>query len=220
MVVTKHLNLDGTSHGFWMEAAPAHPGLFALSAPWPDGRRHKDFMRERFNHSTANIVLLREWSGGSVGIDKHGSAQVIYELEERDRRNMIQGIKETGRILAAAGAVGLSTLHSDLLEVASSNGNTSLSQNELDRFYDLVEKRGILPNRLMLFSAHIMGSCRMGADESLVAVSVEGELLGVRNLFIADASVFPTTLGANPMITIMSMAKRTSEFVAKRLAAK
>jgi choline dehydrogenase-like flavoprotein len=219
VVVSKYLNLNDTNHGFWMEAAPAHPGLFALSAPWPDGRRHKNFMRERFNHSTANIVLLREWTSGSVSVDKHGSAIVNYELEERDRRNMVQGIKETGRILAAAGARGLSTLHSDLLEVDAPKGSTSLSQKELDGFNNLVEKRGIAPNRLMLFSAHIMGSCRMGADESLAAVSVEGELLGVRNLFIADASVFPTTLGANPMITIMSMSKRTSEFVARRLDA-
>ena len=218
VVVTKHLDLDGTNHGFWMEAAPAHPGLFALSSPWPDGRRSKDFMRERFNHSTANIVLLREWSAGSVGVDKHGSAVVNYKLEEKDRKNMIQGIKETGRILAAAGAFGLSTLHSDLVEVRAPEGKPALSQDELDRFYDTVEKRGIAPNRLMLYSAHIMGSCRMGSDESLAAVSVEGELLGVRNLFVADASVFPTTLGANPMITIMSMSKRTSEFVAKRLA--
>jgi choline dehydrogenase-like flavoprotein len=217
VVVTKHLNLDGTSHGFWMEAAPAHPGLFALSSPWPGGQRNKDFMRERFNHSTANIVLLREWSAGSVGVDKHGSAVVNYKLQEKDRENMIRGIKETGRILAAAGASGLSTLHSDLVEVRAPEGKAALSQNELDRFYDTVEKRGIAPNRLMLYSAHIMGSCRMGSDESLAAVSVEGELLGVRNLFVADASVFPTTLGANPMITIMSMSKRTSEFVSKRL---
>ena len=130
---------------------------------------------------------------------------------------MIRGIKETGRILAAAGASSLSTLHSESGRSQAPEGKTSLSQNELDRFYDTVEKRGIAPNRLMLYSAHIMGSCRMGSDESLSAVNVEGELLGVRNLFVADASVFPTTLGANPMITIMSMSKRTSEFVAKRL---
>ncbi|HVB12226.1 MAG TPA: GMC family oxidoreductase N-terminal domain-containing protein [Nitrososphaerales archaeon] len=219
VVVTKHLDLDGSKHGFWMEAAPAHPGLFALSSPWPDGKRHKDFMRERFNHSTASIVLLKEWSTGSVDVDKHGSAVVKYRLEERDRRSMIRGIKETGRILAAAGASGLSTLHSDLAEVRAPEGKNTLSENDLESFYDIVEKRGIAPNRLMLFSAHIMGSCRMGSDESIAAVSVEGELLGVRNLFIADASVFPTTLGANPMITIMSMSKRTSEFVAIRLDA-
>jgi choline dehydrogenase-like flavoprotein len=215
VVVNKHLNLDDTHHGFWIEAAPAHPGLFALSTPWPDGRRHKEFMRERYNHSTANIVLLREWGNGSVSVDKHGSAQVSYKLDSKDKNNMVSGIKETGKILSAAGAIGLSTLHSDLLEVRARGD--SFSANELDLFYDQVERRRILPNKIMLFSAHIMGSCMMGSDESTSAVNIDGEIRGVRNLFVADASVFPTTLGVNPMITIMAMSKRTSGFVSIRL---
>ena len=214
-MVTKFLNIENSNRGFWVEAAPAHPGLFALSTPWVNGKSHKDFMRRRFNHATANIVLLKEWSGGQVSIDKHGSPIVEYRLESRDRKNMVAGIKETARILAAAGASGLSTLHSDLVEVDNSQGK--LSKRDLERFEDLVEQRGISPNRIMLFSAHIMGSCRLGRDESQAAASSEGELFGVRNLFISDASVFPTTLGANPMITIMAMSRRTSEFISKRL---
>ncbi len=62
-----------------------------------------------------------------------------------------------------------------------------------------------------------MGSCRMSSSESLGAVNPEGELYGVKNLFIGDASIFPTTLGVNRMITIMSLSKRTSRFIAKRL---
>jgi choline dehydrogenase-like flavoprotein len=215
-VVTKFLRSDGGTHGFWMEAAPSHPGLFALSTPWPDGKGHKEYMKERFNRSSANIVLLKEWGGGNVTIDKHGSAVVSYKLDDRDRKNMVQGIKETAKILVAAGASGLSTLHSDPLEVSSTAGNP-LTQSELDAFSDQVEKRGIAPNKIMLFSAHLMGSCAMTSDQSLGATDPNGELYGVRNLFVGDASVFPTTLGVNPMITIMSMAKRTARFIAGKL---
>ena len=215
VVVTKFLHSDGQEHGFWMEAAPTHPGLFALSTPWPDGKGHKDYMKKWFNHSSANIVLLKEWGGGNVSIDKHGSPVVSYKLEERDKKNMIRGMKETARILVAAGAVGLSTLHSHIVDVESSD---PLTERELVEFSDQVEKRGIAPNKISLFSAHLMGSCRMSSDESLGATDSNGELYGVKNLFVGDASVFPTTLGVNPMITIMSMSKRTAKFIATRLA--
>ncbi|HYB03719.1 MAG TPA: GMC family oxidoreductase, partial [Nitrososphaerales archaeon] len=217
VVVTKFLHSDRQNHGFWMEAAPSHPGLFSLSNPWVDGRTHKEYMKTWFNHSSANIVLLKEWGSGSVTIDKHGSAKVSYKLEQRDKKNMITGMKELASILVGAGAIGLSSLHSEGLNVIADDGER-LTQKDLDLFCEQVETKGIEPNKVMLFSAHLMGSCRMSSSESLGAVNSEGELYGVKNLFIGDASVFPTALGVNPMITIMSLSKRTSRFIARRLA--
>ncbi|MDH2899423.1 MAG: GMC family oxidoreductase [archaeon] len=215
VVVTKFLNSDGGSHGFWIEAAPTHPGLFALSSPWPDGKSHKEYMRKWFNRSSANIVLLKEWGSGQVSIDKRGYAKVSYHLDNKDKQNMTRGMTETARILVAAGAIGLSSLHSDWrTDIIKEE---PLRQNDLDAFSDQIERKGIESNKIMLFSAHLMGSCRMSSDESLGAVNQEGEIYGVRNLFVSDGSVFPTTLGVNPMITIMSLSKRTAKFVAKRL---
>ncbi len=218
VVVTKFLDSDGPLHGFWIEAAPTHPGFFALSAPWCDGQSHKEYMKTWFNHSSSSVILLKEWGSGNVIIDKHGSANVSYKLQERDRKNMVKGMKETARILVAAGAIGLSSLHTNGLEVISADDNP-LTQGELNRFSESIEREGIVPNKIMLFSAHLMGSCRMSSTESLGAVDPKGELYGVRNLFVADASVFPTALGVNPMITIMSMAKRTSDFVKRKMSA-
>jgi long-chain-alcohol oxidase len=66
-------------------------------------------------------------------------------------------------------------------------------------------------------TAHIMGSCRMNVDESRGAANPHGELYGIENLFIGDASVFPTAPGVNPMVTIMSMARRTAESIKTKL---
>jgi choline dehydrogenase-like flavoprotein len=44
-----------------------------------------------------------------------------------------------------------------------------------------------------------------------------GELRGVRGLYVGDASVFPTAPGVNPMITIMGMARRSTDFVVNAL---
>ena len=78
------------------------------------------------------------------------------------------------------------------------------------RFAEAVTRAGIRPNAQALFSAHLMGSLPMGRDPRRAAVDPGGQLYGVRNLFVADASLFPTAPGVNPMITIMAMARRVA----------
>ena len=216
VAVRKFLDLDGTGHGFWIEAAPAHPGLFALSIPWRDGLDHKRFMRERFARSTATIVLLREWGSGKVETDKHGAPKATYSLDAKDKENFASGLSEAGRILAASGASELWTLHSEPVVATAERGK--FSRAELDKFDAEVRRRGVQYNRVMLYSAHLMGTCRMSSQPEDGPTSPTGELYAVKNLFVGDASVFPTSLGANPMITIMAMASRTADEIRKKLA--
>jgi len=211
VAVRKYLDLEGTRHGFWIEAVPTHPGFLAQAVPWANGRDHKEFMLDKFRRSAPEVVLVREWGYGSVGVDKYGSPLVEYALDERDKVNLVKGMKETAKILVAAGASEIMTLHVDPVSVGS--GNEKISDSNLESFYDMVERRGIKHNRIFMGSAHLMGSCRMSADESEGATNPRGELYGVENLYIGDASVFPTPPGVNPMVTIMAMAKRTAEFI-------
>ena len=216
VAVWKFIDLDGTYHGFWVEAAPAHPGLFAMSIPWVSGRQHKDFMLRYYSHSSASIVLLRERSSGRVTIDKDGFAKVSYDLERADRSTLLRGMNETARILAAAGARGVWTTHNS--QVFAGDGTKPLTQGDLDSFGSALENEGVEYNRMMLYSAHIMGSCRMSADPSLGPTAPSGELHSVRNLFVGDACVFPTTPAVNPMISIMAMSRRTAESIRRSLA--
>ncbi|MDV3244082.1 MAG: FAD-dependent oxidoreductase [Nitrososphaerales archaeon] len=211
VAVWKFIDIDGSYHGFWVEAAPVHPGLFALSIPWVDGRQHKEFMQRYYSRSTASIVLLRERSSGVVSIDRYGFPVVSYKLEARDRSMLVRGMEETARILAAAGAVRLWTTHNRPIFVG--DGMKPLGQPDLDRFAETVRSEGIEYNRMMLFSAHLMGSCRMSADPSKGPTAPSGELHQVRNLFVGDACAFPTSPAVNPMITIMAMASRTAESI-------
>ncbi len=211
VAVRKFIDLDGTYHGFWVEAAPAHPGLFALAIPWVSGRQHKNFMRDYYARSSASIVLLRERSAGKVSVDREGFPSVSYDLGRADRDTLVRGMEETAKILATAGAVSLWTTHNDPAFVG--DGRNGLGANDLDRFSDLLRAKGVEYNRMMLFSAHLMGSCRMSANPSLGPTSPSGELHAVKNLFIGDACVFPTTPAVNPMITIMAMARRTAESI-------
>ncbi len=211
--VWKFIDLDGSYHGFWVEAAPAHPGLFALSIPWAGGRQHKDFMRTSYSRSSASIVLLRERSWGRVGVDSDGHPVVTYDLGREDKETLMRGMEETARILAAAGARRVWTAHSE--ELSAGSGAAKVTPSELDAFSSEIRRRGIVYNRMMLFSAHLMGSVRMSADPSKGPTSPSGELHSVKNLFIGDASVFPTTPAVNPMVSIMAFAHGTAESIIK-----
>ena len=62
-----------------------------------------------------------------------------------------------------------------------------------------------------------MGTCRMAAVAADGPVKPNGELYECSDLFIADGSVLPTSLGVNPMLTIEAMAYMTSREVMTRL---
>lgn len=61
---------------------------------------------------------------------------------------------------------------------------------------------------------HPAGTCKMGAtDDPGSVVDPELRVIGVENLRLADASVFPTMIGVNPNLTIMMIGERCADFV-------
>jgi choline dehydrogenase-like flavoprotein len=64
--------------------------------------------------------------------------------------------------------------------------------------------------------AHLVGGCRMGADPESSVVDAEHRVWGVPNLFVCDGSVMPTQGSANPALTIMALASRLGERLARR----
>lgn len=64
------------------------------------------------------------------------------------------------------------------------------------------------------YGAHAMGTCRMGADAKTSVVNEFGRAHDVKNLFVADTSVFVTGSGLNPTLTAMALAKRTARHIA------
>jgi choline dehydrogenase-like flavoprotein len=55
----------------------------------------------------------------------------------------------------------------------------------------------------------------MGTSPQTSAIQSTGETWDIKNLYVADSSVFPTALGVNPMLTIQSIALSTSRNVIK-----
>ncbi len=65
--------------------------------------------------------------------------------------------------------------------------------------------------RTMVSSAHHLGTAKMGSGPRQGVVDSNLQVFGMRNLFIADASVFPTAGSANPSLTIMALALRLAD---------
>ena len=69
-------------------------------------------------------------------------------------------------------------------------------------------------NELNRYSAHPLGSCRMGEDPRTSVVDRNCQTHDVKGLFVVDGSVMPTSLGVNPQITILSIAEKSAEWIA------
>jgi cholesterol oxidase len=65
-------------------------------------------------------------------------------------------------------------------------------------------------------TAHILGGCGIGADESDGVVDVNQEVFNYPGLYVADGSVIPANLGVNPSLTITAMAERAMSKIPKK----
>lgn len=77
-----------------------------------------------------------------------------------------------------------------------------------------------LPQGLQLTrvaSAHVMGGCAMSGDERLGVTTPDGRYRGLANLSVHDGSLFPTSLGANPQLTIYGLAAKLASGLATSL---
>ena len=62
-----------------------------------------------------------------------------------------------------------------------------------------------------------MGTCRMGSNPRRSVVGPTGETWGCDDLFVCDASVFPTSSGVNPMVTTLAIADGIADHVLRRV---
>ncbi|MDQ3319222.1 MAG: GMC family oxidoreductase [Actinomycetota bacterium] len=66
--------------------------------------------------------------------------------------------------------------------------------------------------------AHLVGGCRMGDSPESSVVDSEHRAWEVPNLFVADGSTMPTQGSANPALTVMALASRLAERLARKRA--
>lgn len=164
------------------------------------GREHQDAILN-FGHVGSIGVQLTDESSGRVGIARDGSLRANYKLSDLDAQRVVFGIARAAEIHFAAGAV----------EVYPNIGRVpvlrpgGVAEFEATRFK---------PSELRLEAFHPQGTARIAKSGDGVCAS-DGAVQGVRNLHVADASLFPSAVGVNPMMTIGAFAKRVAAEVAE-----
>lgn len=204
-------DLDGDGYGVKLETPPAHPGLMGFALPWQSARDFRDLMATAAHRATVLVLTRDKRSAGRVTIDKLGRPRLHYRIAKHDAEHMLTGIEAALRILAAAGATEVGALQAGLPPHRLSDAAA------LAAYIAQVWRIGVVTNRTTVMSAHQMGGARMSHTRSTSVVSPNGESWDVSNLFVADASTFPTPSGANPMLTIQGIAYWVAQHLKQRL---
>lgn len=185
--------------GFMIESVFLPPSNYSVITP-SFGEENKEYFK-KYNHAAMAGVLVHDEPSGTVSLNWSGDAVVDYQLSETDQKKMIDGIKEATRIFLRAGAKKIITAH--------------MQKTEIRNIGDLriIDQRGAGLGSILMASAHPQGGNRMGEDKSVSVVNSHCMSHEILNLYICDASVFPTSLGVNPQYTVMALATITADYI-------
>jgi choline dehydrogenase-like flavoprotein len=195
--------------GFKLEAPPLHPLLFGMTLQG-FGPAHAALMRQ-FTHAQVLIALLRDGfhphsPGGRVRLREDGSPVLDYpitpDLWDAARRALLA----MAQIQFEAGARRVYPVH----ELATGYASWAQAQAGISRL-------SLEPVLTRVVSAHVMGGCAMGATARAGVVDARGRHWQIGNLSVHDGSVFPTSLGANPQLSIYALAARNATLLAQQL---
>lgn len=196
--------------GFKLEAPPLHPMVFA-TATTGFGVEHAQRMA-LFPHTQVVLALLRdgfhpESVGGTVGLRSDGSPLLDYPLTPYVLEGARRAMLAMAELQFASGARTVVVAH----EFASPCSSWAEARRQ-------IEQLPMQPLLTKFFSAHVMGGCPMASDESRGVVRPDGVHWHLENLSIHDGSLFPTSIGANPQLSIYGIVNRMATALAKRLS--
>ena len=195
--------------GFKLEAPPIHPVL-ASTTLLGHGAAHAQRMTGLANMHVL-IALVRDGfhpdsPGGSVSLRDDGTPMLDYPLNGYLFEAMRRAFAAMADLQFAAGARTVIPFH-----------------GRADGFTNAAEARTAIagfelaPLVTPVVSAHVMGGCAIGPDPRRSVVDMSGRHHHLANLYVIDGSLFPTSIGANPQLSIYALAAKLSDGLAASL---
>ena len=193
-----------------LEVPPLHPAFLA-SLLTNYAQPHAEVMAN-LPHTNAMLALLRDGFhpqsvGGRVQLRSDGSPELDYPITDYVWDGLRRSLLSMAEIQFAAGAERVMPLHTE-------GTLTSSWQAAKQQIEGLSLKR----YRMRLGSAHVMGGCGMSEDPKRGVVNSLGQHHQLENLSVHDGSVFPTSVGANPQLSIYAISAKLTAGLISRLA--
>mgnify|MGYP000429738479 CR=1 FL=1 len=198
--------------GYKLEAPPLHPVIFASTVPGMGQAQHD--LLTAFPHMHTLLALMRDGfhdqsTGGKVKLRSDGSALLDYPLTDYVMDGARRALLSMMEIQFAAGALKVLPLH----EMAQPYSTWTQAK-------DAVNALPMKPLLTKVVSAHVMGGCGMAGIEKLGVARPDGVHWQIENLSIHDGSLFPTSIGANPQLSVYGAVNRLAQGLAKKLTGK
>ncbi|APR85220.1 Hypothetical protein A7982_10569 [Minicystis rosea] len=199
---TEHLHLDrDDGHRVWIVPAFAHPVGTAVLLPG-QGLAHRDVMR-RYRNLAVLTAMVHDHTRGRVRPDGELGLSIDYWPDEGDRRELAHGLHACAELLFAAGARRVFVPSSPLRVYERGASIADLATLDLT------------PGLTDLTAVHPMASVPMGDDPRAAAVDSEGRHHHLRGLWIADGSLFPTSIGVPPQLSIYALGLHVGRAIAR-----
>ncbi|MCQ4294383.1 GMC family oxidoreductase [Pseudomonas stutzeri] len=195
--------------GYKLEVPPVHP---ALAATLFGGFGPENAQRmAALPHTHAMIALQRDGfhpdsAEGTVELRSDGSPVLDYRVTDYAWDGIRRAFLSMAEIQFAAGAHAVLPLHADARYVSTPRAAR-----------ELIESLDLAPYRTRLGSAHVMGGCAMGDDPRRAVTDSLGRHHQLANLSIHDGSLFPTSIGANPQLSIYALCAKLATELGDRL---
>lgn len=217
-----YLEAFGVTPGFIFETMSGLPAYGALLIP---GSGVDVYNRiTQFNQSAGFGVMLVDTPSdtNSVTLDESGAVVLSYTLSESDKQRFRVGIGIAIRMMFLAGAKEvIIPTNENVLGLENFNPMAGVSLTNIEQA-DLVEKNlQFVPNRTLLTSAHLQATNKLGLSADSSVASPRQRIWNwdnkaeIPNLYLMDSSMFPTSVGANPMQSLYTFAKIFSERLIK-----
>lgn len=195
--------------GYKLEVPPLHPILFSTTMQ-DFGNAHAAMMKD-FAHTHAMLALLRDGFspqsiGGHVKLRNDGSAELDYPISEFVWDGARRALLTMAEIQFAAGASSVHPVH----EAATGYTSWTAARKAINAL-------AYQPLRTRVVSAHVMGGCAMAHDQHNGVVAANGVHHQLQNLSVHDGSLFPTSIGANPQLSIYAITAKLASELATRL---
>jgi len=177
-----------------------------LAATLPGvGPAHRKLIGEMPRHGVFGAMVHDE-GGGAVRLGPSREPILSYRMAPRDLVRLRHAITILSEMAFAGGAREVYAPIFGLGPVRSVTEIRAIERSPMDA------------RRIECVAFHPLGSARMATDSRRGVVDPNGETYEVRDLFVADGSILPTSIGVNSQVPIMTMATRLAWRLAERLS--